>query len=738
MNLSIVSWNGNSTINDNIHYQTGIVGGQMFNLTSQAVYADRAENFPYLSGMVLPPHSYIIRVLSKSNPSVSAAREALKGIFRVDDFQPHALIAQDTEDSNTQYQLVGFPAMLAVEQGDSGDQGADLTFLITIAVAEPVWQAVSAATDTWNPASSGATHTITLMKGNTISRPTIAVTPTANRTGQFLYSRWVPFYNRANVPLVNYSEDITNGGLNTSALVNFTGQSNQLNGAINNSVTVIPINTPVGGGLPTVGMGYVDTEQISWTGISGGSLQGVTRGIGGTTAASHLTGAVVALSKMLANGGDIAVQFDGNLINNWPSTVSAFSATAMKVWIAQNWSPGQTGNLRTALPNNGTAVTVQFANTTNGKAVLTALKTAPNGVFLIDNEAFTFSQGNVDIVNAQITNCQRAAKFTSFAAHSVGASVFWIEHDIWLLYGNSNGSGFTTDNTQQPLLDLVNSTNTSWVQTQFYDSGSNRPAAWTGQVTSSTGKQSVIFTGNQKALANPATELGMDLINYLQSSLWKAENASIYWLFSHPTGITTVSMSGSKYLFTLTNPAWPLVAGLQKATNINTWLTVWTEAIPTLANTWQSFTHSAVSLGGTYTSIRLALIGTIAAQPSNDAAIQGDTITLTLDNTKTPVVALNSENSSIYYLAMTLTNTTVSPNISIIVNYPMALNRTLTIDTAKKTITYDDGSNAIAALTLSGTRNDWFPLAPGANALQITDVGMASTTIVTTWKDRNL
>lgn len=194
-------------------------------------------------------------------------------------------------------------------------------------------------------------------------------------------------------------------------------------------------------------------------------------------------------------------------------------------------------------------------------------------------------------------------------------------------------------------------------------------------------------------------------------------------------------MLGSKYLLSLIGTAWPAVAGLQKSINGSLWGTVWTEAIPTLAATWQSFAHAAQTLSGTYQNIRVALLGTIAAQANNDAAIQCDTVTLTLDSAKTPSVSLNTENN-IYYLALTLTNTTTGDYA--IITFTMSLNRTLTIDTNAKTVTYDDGTNAIAGLVLSSVRNDWLPLQPGANLLQVDDVGMANTTIVTTYTRRNM
>jgi hypothetical protein len=87
----------------------------------------------------------------------------------------------------------------------------------------------------------------------------------------------------------------------------------QLNGGINSSVTTIAYDT-VTGSIPSVGSGYIDSEQIKWTGKTGttsGNLTGVTRGIGGTSAASHADNAEIKLSYVLANGDDLRVFIDG-------------------------------------------------------------------------------------------------------------------------------------------------------------------------------------------------------------------------------------------------------------------------------------------------------------------------------------------------------------------------------------------------------------------------------------------
>lgn len=72
----------------------------------------------------------------------------------------------------------------------------------------------------------------------------------------------------------------------------FSTAFNTLNGGINDTQTTLTLTSgssfPISGGVIQIG-----TEQISYTSRSGNSLIGLTRGINGTTASSHLTGANV-------------------------------------------------------------------------------------------------------------------------------------------------------------------------------------------------------------------------------------------------------------------------------------------------------------------------------------------------------------------------------------------------------------------------------------------------------------
>ena len=85
-----------------------------------------------------------------------------------------------------------------------------------------------------------------------------------------------------------------------------------LNGAINASTTTIVLTSVVN--FPSTGTNFIriGTEDISYTGISGSTLTGVTRGTRGTTAASHSDGATITnVSDFVAWGeaasGDLVI-----------------------------------------------------------------------------------------------------------------------------------------------------------------------------------------------------------------------------------------------------------------------------------------------------------------------------------------------------------------------------------------------------------------------------------------------
>jgi hypothetical protein len=465
------------------------------------------------------------------------------------------------------------------------------------------------------------------------------------------------------------------------------------------------------------------------------------------------TAALVAGGKMLASGNDCRVFVDGGDRDRWVGG-GGWNSTTTHLWCNIPHSVGAYSTININLPNNGTLVAVGITKNAGGLALLNRLARANNKAFIIGNEVFTFtSAASIDLVNYRVINCNRAQKGTSFAAHSIGDAITWIEHDVWLMYGNAAAAAPDIDDTNKPMLDLVNSRNTSFVWTGFFDRQVKpRPLMWKPKVASSVvnglSKQylSVYYTGDASAggaatipNVNPSIENGLIMQTWTHNAVPRAETANLFWDAPvHPAGYTTSSVIGKKYLAKLT--VWPIQAGLYVSSDGATYSAVWNEAKPTLL-TWTAFTHNSVSLGGTFKYVRQIFAGSIAAASGNQANIQYDTITLAVGANRL-TVSTNAEQDN-YHLTATITNNTSGEYITLTV--VMGTAQTLTLDCGAKTCTLDDGTNEFNAVALSDGRinPDWLDIGQdtnnnftGAASIIIASSGVANETWNITWKDQ--
>jgi hypothetical protein len=98
-----------------------------------------------------------------------------------------------------------------------------------------------------------------------------------------------------------------------------------------------------------------------------------------------------------------------------------------------------------------------------------------------------------------------------------------------------------------------------------------------------------------------------------------------------------------------------------------------------------------------------------------------DDVTFVVDSTLVPTIAIASEASN-FTLYSVLTN--AANGYSMILSLSMPLNTSLIVNTKEKTITLEDGTNAINALIDMPVRLQWFPLLPSEpNDITITDAG---------------
>lgn len=598
-------------------------------------------------------------------------------------------------------------------------------YTVLLDVPDMVRKRVATTSATVSKTSSPATRTVT-PGGNYQTNPVMTFKPTSAKGGSSFPFQWfVKWLNNTTNVFSKYGFDLGSDAFNTAALITDPVHTNQLNGAIDAVVTTINIDTPVGGGVgwnSTAGMGMIDSEQISWTNNTGSQLTGVTRGIGGTSAASHLDNATLSFSYMQANGADLRVYIDGSQVDRW---FDGFNTTTTKIWVNVDSPSRAEFTISAAISGVGlvSTVGVNFPNATYGSAA--AFDRLPSsGIFIVDSEIFTYTGRTA----SSFTNCARAAKLSSAAAHSIGATLKVIPHDIWLYSGDASLTAQVVNDNNKPMFDLDTSTNASLVYTSFFDANVQRPNAWSVVVQGQSAGLSAyqfVYTALNGAQANPATAIGFANLVYLSNGKYYYPGGNIYVTLVSPVSINTITATGEKKRqgtpwFSAVN----MFASGPSAPNGNT---LWSEVAPTSGAgfvAWSS--HSGVAANGA-TYLRLTINaalnnGTVGAVNGSVYAAM-DSITLAMTSADIPTVSISPLNSS-YDLNATVANDVTGDSISFRVNMP--LNATLTVNTEEHIITLDTDNSTYPVTLNDPSRFDWLPLKAGVvNTLTLTDPGLA-------------
>lgn len=437
------------------------------------------------------------------------------------------------------------------------------------------------------------------------------------------------------------------------------------------------------------------------------------------------TAALVTAGKMQSDGSDLAVKVDGNFVDRY---LYGINTNATKVWINLTLQPKIEFTLQAAMLSGDTITEILAEKTVENIAALEKLP--KKGVLLIDDEAFVYTDVNPN--KRRVLGVTRAKKGTSAAGHSVGAMVRWIEHDIWLLYGDTSIWKPTNDTSKQPIFNL-NSTNLAWTYESFEDAVSKRSGEWAGHVNSSRWGSSKIYTGVRGAAADPSTEMGMSIIAFYNGLKYKTEEAKLTWRLNHPAGIVKVTASGEKRRV-LTN--WPLARLQYLHPTRQEWVDLWNQATPSAANTWENWSNADVVVSPTAKSVRVQVEGLVNGGTAvNQVDLSVKDAIIYLDSSGIPVAKLHTEQAE-YYLSARLTNQASGEYIDL--SWNMKVGNTLVVDCGERSIFYDTVNNALTARTLSSVRKDWLNLSPGNNDLQFDDTGTAGVTILVKYRKRKL
>ncbi len=445
------------------------------------------------------------------------------------------------------------------------------------------------------------------------------------------------------------------------------------------------------------------------------------------------TAALVTAGKMQADCDDLIVLVDGLQVKRWLADANT-DHTA--IWINLKLDAGQSIPLKTAIGATGAITEMVFVTSAVNLKALNALPA--RGYVIHGTEWFEY-YSKVPGSYKLLISC-RGALGTTLQAHAASDVFQWVQHSIILLYGNPTASspstGDDTYDNDKPVFDLAASTNTSWAYTAstlFYDPLlPNRPGSWK-PIFTRLGDVSEIYHASQD-VDGAAPAMGMKMGSWIKLGKQAAESASLRWQFNHPGGITTVSMTGSKYRATIT---WPgsLAAQLQRGSTATAFLNVWTEATPSAAATWEAVTHASVSITGTLPWIQFLLAGSMKAEAGSLAALEVLTATVVFVTANQPDGSMLAEKAS-FLLDVVIENTTNGDQVGLLV--PLLLNTHLVVDGESHEVTLDGVNAQTSLVVMDKSRDVWVRLDPGTNVISITGDNIGTLTIGLSWKERRI
>jgi hypothetical protein len=395
-----------------------------------------------------------------------------------------------------------------------------------------------------------------------------------------------------------------------------------------------------------------------------------------------------------AAGDDIRVYVDGVEADYWldgPDTATT------KIWVNINFQAAQAGTLAGAMGSGALTTVTVNEDISNWPET---------GLLLIDSEVFAYT--GKSNATKRFTGVTRASRGTTAATQDAADAVTWVQHEIWIEYGDAAKSAITPDNDYKPMF-LLTSTNGSWDYDDFYEDNAFRTGAWR------KGSSFYNYGGNQAAVANPYAELGIK--SDISSAVYgKLALSGLIWSLFNPCGITAANFQNGEFYHGRTD--W-FKAYVQSSVDGSTWITDYT--IPASTNTtWNSWSRNMTAPVSGATRVRLSLEG--FASSSYVMRVECADVTVTINSSYTPLVALGAEETT-YRLEPVIANTTTEESIGI--DAAIDVDEAIEIDVENHQITLPDGSDAYNLVTtVEGVRRFILRLQAGENTLSYTEAGV--------------
>jgi hypothetical protein len=422
----------------------------------------------------------------------------------------------------------------------------------------------------------------------------------------------------------------------------------------------------------------------------------------------------IAGGNMNSSGNDVVVTVDGAPVYRWFTGINTLTT---HIWANISMIPAPTLVLKTTLDSSTLPDTIVCSFTE------ASISLPQNSTFQIGTEFFTYSTYSVDNTLKEITftMVSRGAKESTKAAHSVGAAVYWIEHDIWITYGDPSAPAPTQDETQKPSMNLSLSSNDEWV----WDTFSTMPA--------NAGFNSPHFTGaakkftdedNVSGMVSPYEVLGIELESVQSGNNVVQYNLSGAITVSHPGKISRLICNIEKWRSGSVHGTLTLFAGD----------TVEVSASPSATGTWEAEAIDITSLSPNFNAgidFR-GILGTTLPVPQ--ARVQAFDMTVEI-NTPPEVTVISAVTA--YKLSPIIENETTGYGFQLL-DIATKLTEVTTVDCLEMETYKEDGTRVRGQLAFTGgSRDEWMTLEPGSNTLRFTDTGTDGVQVTIRHRGRN-
>ena len=671
MLLNIVSYDGH-TLNDS-NYQAWFPLGQPTMPGASPNFLKRAQTFAKLAGKQIEGVSLSFHV--ECLGTFHTQFETLKDWFAIDEFTPKVFVVADSADSSRQWYCMAY----AIEPVRPVEEGA-AEYVVTLALDEPLWRTVSAASDAWNITASDQTHNVTAI-GNEFARPILKVKPTSGRAGGFAYSRFVPLCNRTSKLYVD-AINLVDGDWDTTPLTTAKLQADGDDLRVFDDISGLEVFRWFGGG-------GIDTSTTRvFVNVSLPPMISLT------------------LSGTLSSAGSITVINVKNTVANIQA-LKDLAAQSYKVIVIDMGGGTQEVFTYTGINVNAlqiTGVTPAAKKTTRqNHADAAVIRHVDAGYWIMYGDSSLSAPSTDDGFKPMID-----------LANSTNASHVYTDH-------NDPLNPARLGQWIPQVLNNIGGESEHYTATEF---------TFAAGVASVMGMACVTYLVGVTPRA-PTCSLGWVItqpagITTVSASGKKRRQGT---LFPAIAGLRVLKMVAVVVAVRVKRKLRTSI------TYVNQLVSIWNEASPSAEDTWEALaTHSAVSLGATYQSLGFYFNGTIGANDEY-AAVEYDSITLALDTSYTPLIWFGAENAN-NHADFRITNNTTGEWVE--VHTTCGINDSVIID-VDDLICYleSDPSQGVPIQLDDESRMEWLRFLPGVNELKYTEVGVAAVTLTSVYEARN-